>query len=345
MNDDVCVPAKHWLDAMMGHAVIGDVGVVGAKLTHPMGVVQHVGVVCHKGIAGHMHKGLPLNQAGHLGRALLAHEAAAVSGACMLFHRSTFNAVGGFDTSLSHNYNDTVFCLQVRRQGQRVVVETAAELIHPEASSRPNSAGAEGMILLRRDNAKLAKISLDADPYWNPNMGLNPTPDGLAIQGLNGDTLHWKDFVPRPHAQRILLVNDRPGVEGLILDILRDGNVPFFADLSGFTLRLLAPVPVNPTPWDIRDVKRLSEELREIGISQIILRSLVGVEGAAPPIETLRLFSSDQLSVAVRLKPHDVALVAPWLVDDGRENEAKVFGPVDMAAWQRAYEDGGYVYD
>jgi len=139
-NDDVCISSKQWLDLMLGHAVMPDTGVVGVKLVHPAGVVQHVGVICHKGIAGHLHKGTGAGQAGHLGRILLAHEAQAVTGACMMFTRLNFEAVGGFDISWPVNYNDVAFCLAQRQQGRRVVVETMAELLHPEASSRADSA-------------------------------------------------------------------------------------------------------------------------------------------------------------------------------------------------------------
>ena len=74
MNDDVTVAGKDWLDVMMGQAIRPNVGAVGAKLIHPTGVIQHVGVVCHRGIAGHLHKMVPVNQAGYLGRAMLTHE-------------------------------------------------------------------------------------------------------------------------------------------------------------------------------------------------------------------------------------------------------------------------------
>lgn len=336
MNDDVCVASKQWLDLLMGHAVMPGIGVVGAKLLHPMGVVQHVGVVCHNGIAGHMHKGMTGNQAGHLGRALLSHEARAVTGACMLFSRKVFDEIGGFDASLSTNYNDTVFCVKLHERGYRNVVETSAELMHPEASTRADSRSLVGSKVLVRDNVSLAALCPGPDPYWNPNMAIAADGSGLAIQGLNADILAWTDFTPQLKSQRILLVNDRPGAEGCILDVLKTGAVPFLADLSGFSLRLIAPTPLNMQPWDIRDQERLTAELAELGINQIVLRSLVGAEGAAPPVEALRIFK--WLDIPVIVQPFDLTLIAPWLVKDGRTNEARLFGYVDVAAWQAAYE-------
>ncbi len=339
MNDDVCIGSKQWLDLMMGHAVLPDVGVVGAKLVHPAGVVQHVGVVCHNGIAGHMHKGTPAGQAGHLGRILLAHEAAAATGACMLFSRDNFEAVNGFDTSWPANFNDVVFCIEQRKQGRRIVIETSAELLHPEASSRTESSTVEGMAALKKDNARLLQTYPEADPYWNPNMGLSVSPDNLMIGGLNADKLAWDDFVPQSDSRRVLLVNDAPGAEGCVLDVLRDGNIPFMADLSGFSLQLAAPSVLNVQPWDIRNVEPMIRDLKTLGIDLIMLRSLVGAHGAAPPVEALRVLNTARLGIPVTIQPSDIAYIAPWLVEDGRVNEQRVFGYVDLAAWKAAYEN------
>jgi len=339
MNDDVSIGSKHWLDLLMGQALRPGIGVVGAKLVHPMGIIQHVGVVCHHGVAGHVHKGMPHGHAGHLGRGLLAHEAIAVTGACMLFSRLSFDDVGGFEVSLSHNYNDTVFCVQQYKRGRRNVVETAAELMHPEASSRPDSATPAGRALLIKDTIRLLQLCPDSDPYWNPNMALSADSDGVMIQGLNADVLAWTDFSPQADSKRVLLINDRPGAESWLVQVLRDGDVPFLADLSGFTLRLTAPGPLNAQPWDIRDIARLKADLKKLGIDQIIIFSLVGQNGAAAPVETLRTLTTIRLGIEVKIQPVDVLTVAPWLAEDGRENDVKTFGYVDTAAWKAAFAD------
>ena len=337
MNDDVCVGTDRWLDMLLGHAVLPDVGVVGAKLVHPMGVVQHVGVVCHNGVAGHMHKGTSAGQAGHLGRILLAHEASAVTGACMLFSRTNFEAVNGFDTSWPTNYNDTVFCLEQRKRHRCVVVETSAELLHPEASSRVESTTPEGMVALKLDNARLAKNYPDSDPYWNPNMVMGLEERGRMIRGLNADSLSWEDFTVHPDSRRVLLINDAPGEHGCVLEVLRGGGIPFMADLSGFLLRLTAPGAINVTPWDIRNADKIAKSLKMLGIDSIVLRSLVGASGAAPPVEALRVLNEARLGIPVAIQPSDLANIAPWLVEDGRQNEMELFGFVDMDAWKAAY--------
>jgi len=337
LNDDVNVGTKWWLERMMGHALLNDVGAVGAKLIHPMGVLQHVGVVCHNGIAGHMHKMIPNGQSGHMGRAMLTHEATAVTGACMLFSRENFNKVGGFNESYSHNYNDTVFCMELRKHGLRNVVEITAELLHPEGTSRDSIDSASGMSKIIAETIKLRSEYPDPDPYWNTNLALQ-TQNVVMVHGLNADNLAWQDFRPQPGASRILVINDALGDKGMALGILECGNVPFCADLSGFTLRLIAPMAMNIPAWDIRKPAEISRAMKLLGINLVVIRSLVGAMGAAPPVEALRALHPDVLKLPVAIDPVDVMTVAPWLSSDGRKNDDDRFGMVDMAQWREAYD-------
>jgi hypothetical protein len=161
----------------------------------------------------------------------------------------------------------------------------------------------------------------------------------MSIQGLNADILAWTDFKSNAISKRILLINDLPGTQGLVLDTLYANCVPFLADLSGFNLQLSAPTPLNIQPWDIRDTTRLAKELKHLGIDRVVLRSLVGATGAAPPVEALRTLNTKVLGIEVEIRPVDYALVAPWLVEDGRVNEQKMFGYVNVDAWKAAYQD------
>lgn len=334
MNDDVNVATKGWLDAMMGQATYPDAGVVGARLLHPAGFIQHVGVICHRGIAGHMHKMLPNGQAGHLGRAMLSHEASAVTGACMLFSRILFEDIGGFDEGLAHNYNDTAFCLAAHQRGRRNIVEMTAELLHPEGTSRQSPFSAAGARKLIEEGRLLAQLCPGDDPYWNPLLALGIVTGGVGIQGLGADMLAWSDFQAGPDAQRVLLINDLPGSAGLTLDVLDDGGIPMAADLSGFHLRLTGPNALNVKPWDVRDPERMNDSLCTLGIDRIVLRSLVGRAGAAPPVESLRCFA--QLGIHVDLLAIDQAYLAPWLAAMPSNNN--LFGFVNIAAWKEAYE-------
>jgi GT2 family glycosyltransferase len=290
MNDDVCVGAEGWLDAMMGQAVRPDVGAVGARLVHPAGMVQHVGVICHRGIAGHLFKGMPNGQPGNGWLAALTHEASAVTGACLLVSRAHFDEVGGFDeVAFPMNYGDVDFCLKLCQRGLRNVVEMTSELLHPEGTSRtdPNDQVAT-LARLREDNVRLAERWPQPDPYWHPDLSLGLTQGGLSISGLNRELLLWQEQVPARDAKRVLVVNDLPGLAGCAVALARKGEIVFSADLSAFTLRLVAPLPANSAGWDIREPRILADALRRLGIGRVVLRSLVGSQGAAAPHEAKR---------------------------------------------------------
>ena len=163
------------------------------------------------------------------------------------------------------------------------------------------------------------------------------------LQGLNADMLAWDDFIPRPGAGRVLLLNDLPGTAGLVLDVMRAGDVPFMADLSGFKLRLAAPAPVNVAAMDVRNARELARTLQALGINRIVLRSLVGADGAAPPIETLRTLATLRPAIAVEIDALEVSTMAPWLSEDtdfyGYDDESNaVFGYVDLETWKSAYD-------
>jgi N-acetylglucosaminyl-diphospho-decaprenol L-rhamnosyltransferase len=58
-----------------------------------------------------------------------------VSGACMLLRRSTFEALGGFDTAYFMYFEDMDVCLRLARAGWRVVLEPRAIVDHVGGAS------------------------------------------------------------------------------------------------------------------------------------------------------------------------------------------------------------------
>ena len=340
MNDDVCVGATGWLDNMMGQAAVPDVGAVGARLVHPAGYVQHVGVICHKGIAGHLHKGLPNGNPGNGWLAATSHEAQAVTAACMLVSRDHFDLVDGFDeVNFPMNYSDTDFCMKLRKAHLRNVVEMSAEMLHPEGTSRtdPNDQVRQ-MQRLQRDNTLFAERWPDPDPYWNPNLTIGLAQGGMAIPGLNRDLLTWED-PPVNRAgtsiERVLLINDLPGAMGQALQRTRAGEICFAADVSGLTLKLTAPIPANVGAWDIRHPGVLNGHLNRLGITKVVLRSLIGSTGAAAPVETIRALQ--QLDAAVEVDPIADEVMTPWRNPNWKQGDAP-FGFVDILSWQAALE-------
>ncbi len=58
-----------------------------------------------------------------------------VSGSCMLFRRSAFDAIGGFDTGYFMYFEETDACLRLHRNGWRVVFNPDVEVYHREGGS------------------------------------------------------------------------------------------------------------------------------------------------------------------------------------------------------------------
>jgi GT2 family glycosyltransferase len=139
MNNDVFVSHSEWLHAMVGEMLADPhVGIVGNKLRYPSGLVQHGGVILGVGgIADHAHKGLTVDDPGYVARAISAQDMSAVTAACMLCRRTTFDAVGGFDEhDLQVAFNDVDLCLKVGRAGFRVIWTPASTAEHRESISR-----------------------------------------------------------------------------------------------------------------------------------------------------------------------------------------------------------------
>jgi GT2 family glycosyltransferase len=175
LNNDVAMIEPGWLKSLAAWAVRGDVGAVGAKLLYPNGKIQHAGIVVGSGgRAGHLYKGAPGDEPGYLHQLQVAHEVAAVTGACLAVARSKFEAVGGFDAAnLPVDLNDVDLCLRLSERGWRAIWAPDAVLTHVEGGSRRHTLhpaktyGAERRYFIRR----WARVIRD-DPYFHPALSL-----------------------------------------------------------------------------------------------------------------------------------------------------------------------------
>jgi GT2 family glycosyltransferase len=133
LNNDT-EPHSGWLQALTGYAAAHRrAAIVGAKLLYPTGVVQHAGVaIGQDGYPHNLYAGLPAEHpAVNRSRALQA-----VTGACMLVARPTFERLGGFDTGYSNSLEDVDLCLRAGEQGAEVHYCHEAVLTHLESASR-----------------------------------------------------------------------------------------------------------------------------------------------------------------------------------------------------------------
>ena len=174
LNDDVAPRDPAWLAAMVGHLADPAIGVVGARLLYPDGTVQHAGVVLRPdGTGAHWHRFLPARAGGYGGRARLAQEYSAVTGACLLTRRTLWERLGGLDEAFATAFNDVDFCLRARQAGAGVVLAAEAELTHGESQSFGRHYGPDEAPRNRADRARLlARFpeAFRADPFHSPNL-------------------------------------------------------------------------------------------------------------------------------------------------------------------------------
>ncbi|MFC3093073.1 glycosyltransferase [Alteromonas sediminis] len=177
VNNDIEVISPDWLSHMVSHALRHDIGCVGAKLFYPNKRVQHAGVVMgYGGGAGHAHKFFPDYHPGYLNRLACTNAFSAVTAACLLLRKATFEQVGGFNESdLAVAFNDVDLCLKVAKLGLRNLYCAEAELFHYESISRGSENTPEKRARFEKELTYLQTTwqhYIDADPAYNPNLTL-----------------------------------------------------------------------------------------------------------------------------------------------------------------------------
>jgi GT2 family glycosyltransferase len=179
LNDDVRATAPEWAELLAEQVSREEVGVAGAVLWYPSGVLQHAGIVAGVG-----------DGVGHVGRYMQSSElwpwllatrnVSAVTGACLAIRKNLFGRLGGFDTLFPNNYNDVDLCFRVRSHGYRVICVPVPGLIHAECQSRPGIVRFEERY---RFYERWADLLRSPDPYYSP--ALAPT-EKIALN-LNND--------------------------------------------------------------------------------------------------------------------------------------------------------------
>jgi GT2 family glycosyltransferase len=133
LNNDT-EPQPGWLAALLAYAEAHpEAAVVGAKLLHPVGTIQHAGIVFGQdGYPHNLYAGFPADHpAPNQERRLQA-----VTGACMLVRREAFERVGGFDEGFLNSMEDVDLCLRLGETGADVRYAPAAVVTHLESATR-----------------------------------------------------------------------------------------------------------------------------------------------------------------------------------------------------------------
>ena len=203
LNDDIEIVQDDWLDAMMEHARRAEVGITGPQLLYQDGKVQHAGMFLgNNGIGRHAFRFANSDDPCYFGLALTQRNVIAVTGACMLVRRETFERLGRFDEAHEIVNNDLDFCLRAHRAGLLTVFTPYATLIHYELASRANM---KDVFDLTHFNAAWKTTFAAGDPYFNPRLSRHADdyrPDDEPVQWVvSGAPM----FLPE-EIQRILVV-------------------------------------------------------------------------------------------------------------------------------------------
>ncbi len=186
LNNDTEIDDTGWLTEMVSHVARAEVGAVGARLWYPDGTLQHGGVVLGLGgVAGHAFPHIPRGHPGYFNRAMLQQNCSAATGACLAVRKAVFEELGGFDeVNLGVTFNDIDFCLRLTERGYRVVWTPYANLIHHESASRGHQRRPEEQAEFQNSVDYMQRCwgaHLMRDPFYNPNLSLNPPGFELAF--------------------------------------------------------------------------------------------------------------------------------------------------------------------
>jgi O-antigen biosynthesis protein len=176
LNDDIEIVDPDWLTVLLVQAQRPEVGAVGPLLLYPDRRIQHAGMfLAAMGQGRHAFRHAEDDDPGYFGLALTERNVMAVTGACLMTRRETFDQLGGFDEAHGIVNNDLDFCLRVWHAGLRTVYTPHTRLIHYEAISRADIADdfdAGSFASKWRD------VFLAGDPFFSPH--LSKTQDAVA---------------------------------------------------------------------------------------------------------------------------------------------------------------------
>lgn len=178
LNNDTEIETPDWLEDMLGFASREDVGAVGCKLYYPDNTIQHAGIVFGVDrVATHLFRGLPRHLHGYFARESTIQDFSAVTAACMMAKRSTYEEVGYMDEDMPVAFNDLDFCLKIRKTGKLIVYDPFVNIIHYESKTRGYEDTPEKVARFEAEIEKFQnkwkEIYESGDPYYNKNFSLN----------------------------------------------------------------------------------------------------------------------------------------------------------------------------
>lgn len=170
LNNDTEIIDGEWLQRLAENALRPDVGVCGPLLLYGDRTIQHAGVVIGMGgWADHVFKGeAPLHIQNLFVSPVLQRQVLAVTGACMVVARDTFESLGGFDESFIVCGSDVELCLRAHARGLATVYVARSVMIHHESKTRDPRAIPESDFV--RSAQAYSPYREEGDPFFSPNL-------------------------------------------------------------------------------------------------------------------------------------------------------------------------------
>ena len=177
LNNDVELISPDSITEMVAYCSRPEVGIVGARLMYGDDTIQHAGVIVGLGgIAGAAFVGLHEKENSYMHRMMCMQDLSAVTAACLMMKKETFQKVQGFREELAVAFNDIDLCMKVRALGRLVVYDPYVTFHHYESKSRGLEDTPEKVQRFNNEIAIFAHywgaILEQGDPYYNPNLTL-----------------------------------------------------------------------------------------------------------------------------------------------------------------------------
>ena len=174
LNDDTKVLDPNWLTEMVSICEQDDVGIVGAKLLHRNGTIQHAGAVFLKSGSGfHVFENIVENEKGFFNLHNVIRNFSAVTGACLLIKKSIFEKVGGYDDKFDLFYGDADLCLKTISGGLHVIYTPFARLLHEGSTTIKKTSKTFFAIENHFSFINKWPYLKQGDPFYNRNLGWN----------------------------------------------------------------------------------------------------------------------------------------------------------------------------
>jgi GT2 family glycosyltransferase len=294
LNNDT-EPQRGWLRALSDYAERHPAAaVVGAKLLYPTGTVQHAGVVIGQdGYPHNLYAGLPAEHpAVNRSRRLQA-----VTGACMLVARASFEAAGGFDTGFANSLEDVDLCLRIGAAGEEVHYCHEAVVTHLESASRGREDRFAKSVRLYRSRWRERVRRDDLAIYAEDGLLAVEYPEAYPLRMAISPRLAVVDGDREAEAERLLEGYARQ-VSDLLGEVVRLTAVTGSEAAVGAEASALEQPPAQGrAEFDhtgfLREANRIEHHVRELQLR--LERAGIGVPDGSRPFEATRRLGYRQL--------------------------------------------------